>query len=197
MKHDLAYAIDMAAAWHEGQYRRLTKNKLSIPYITHPFKVLMNLISLTHGEATAEMRCAAVLHDVLEDCDTGLYKDIVDLFGKEVAELCFQLKKGDFVGTRAQRKKLERERLSGVSDEALIIKVCDRIANIDDLVDSKMNPDDLKWAILYLEETVELANMIMSKSNLEVFGHILKVKAEQVKTNATYSKMTFKTESEK
>lgn len=69
--NDLTLAIGIAADAHDGQ-----TDKASEPYILHPLRVML-------AQRTIEARIAAVLHDVVEDCDVGL-GDILALFGEDV-----------------------------------------------------------------------------------------------------------------
>lgn len=63
---------------HEGQFR-----KSGEPYFVHLINVAYILAQLRTGPKTI---CAALLHDVVEDCDIT-QEDIITLFGKEVATL--------------------------------------------------------------------------------------------------------------
>lgn len=56
----LAKAITLAATGHEAQF-----DKAGRPYILHPLQVMYNL----GPDADDELRCIAVLHDLLEDTD--------------------------------------------------------------------------------------------------------------------------------
>lgn len=69
----LETAIAFAAVMHKGQV-----DKGGQPYILHPLRVM--------GKVTGDQeRIAAVLHDVVEDCDVPLTK-IADLFGTDIAD---------------------------------------------------------------------------------------------------------------
>jgi guanosine-3',5'-bis(diphosphate) 3'-pyrophosphohydrolase len=63
MPPTLEDALILAADKHRGQ-----KDKAGNPYILHPLRVMHHL---GHA-ATPEERLAAVLHDVVEDCDVTL-----------------------------------------------------------------------------------------------------------------------------
>ena len=54
-------AIIFAAKAHSGQKRKGT----DIPFMIHPLEVASIVAGITPDE---EMMCAAVLHDVIEDC---------------------------------------------------------------------------------------------------------------------------------
>ena len=69
----LETAIAFAAVMHRGQV-----DKGGEPYILHPLRIMAKM-------ATTEQRIAAVLHDVVEDCDVSLEK-IRQMFGPVIAE---------------------------------------------------------------------------------------------------------------
>ena len=54
-------AVKFATQAHAGQKRKGT----NLPFIIHPLEVASIVAAMTTDE---EMLCAAVLHDVLEDC---------------------------------------------------------------------------------------------------------------------------------
>lgn len=70
-------ALSVARNLHEGQYR-----KDGVPYFSHPLKVCSTLVS--YGIDDDAILAAALLHDVLEDC-----QDKLPLGGKEL-ELNYQ-----------------------------------------------------------------------------------------------------------
>ena len=55
------------------------------PYFSHPVRVALTL-SCVFGESDEEVLAAALLHDVIEDCDTD-YDDLHERFGATVADL--------------------------------------------------------------------------------------------------------------
>ena len=67
-----------AGECHEGQVR-----KSGEPYIVHPVQAAAFLADLNLDCHTI---CAALLHDVMEDCDVS-YEDISGTFGSEVAKM--------------------------------------------------------------------------------------------------------------
>lgn len=62
MKPTLEDAIILAAQKHRGQFDKAGK-----PYILHPLRVMQNL----GPRATDDERLAALLHDIVEDCDVS------------------------------------------------------------------------------------------------------------------------------
>ena len=122
------YARNISYLAHLGQTR---KNGFT-PYIEHPKGVVAILSTVP---CTKEMRAAAWLHDVVEDCDISL-EDLRYrfLFPEPVVEMVDELtSKEDCKRLRTPRKVLEAIRLSTVSKESKTIKLADVIYNMQDL----------------------------------------------------------------
>lgn len=130
-----------------------------------------------------DMVCAAHLHDVLEDVMplNPLYDDaaIVKKFGSNVAALVVALTdvytKENFPQlNRAERKRLERERISHTSRDAKTIKLADLISNTKSIV-----ADDPDFARVYLDEKLALlpylvegnATLLNEASQLAIAGY--------------------------
>jgi len=137
-------AAQTAAYWHQGQFR---KYGTQLPYIIHPIRVA-GMISI-HPDADRIIVAASYLHDTIEDTNypiTELYDD----FGEEVYQLVMNVtnpSKGS-TAPRNERKKIDRDHLSGVSKQAKLIKLVDRIDNLWDLIKA---PYD--FVQLYLHES--------------------------------------------
>ena len=71
-------AFKFAEKCHKGQLR-----KTGDPYIIHP---IYTAIYLANMRMDCQTISAALMHDVIEDCGIE-YKEIEDLFGKEIAGL--------------------------------------------------------------------------------------------------------------
>jgi len=142
-------AREFAEAAHEGQKRKFGGK----PYFVHPERVAMALSGL--GKPT-EMIVAGYLHDVVEDCGVKIEK-IREEFGGRVAELVDGMtnKTHDSRLPRAERKRMDRERLKGMSDDVKVIKLVDRLDNIEDLADA-----DADFKKKYAEETFLLLDAI-------------------------------------
>jgi guanosine-3',5'-bis(diphosphate) 3'-pyrophosphohydrolase len=124
-------AISFAALAHAGQLRKYTGE----PYIVHPIEVMS--IVHRHG-GTEEMKIAAVLHDVVEDCSFSL-DTIRRFFGNVVEELVDgltdQFTKENYPElNRDERKARERERLAGSLPMVQTIKYADLISNTASIV---------------------------------------------------------------
>ncbi len=128
-------AARFADKCHAGQVRKYT----GAPYITHPARVATRVMLLPRTsqiETEIEnMVCAAWLHDVAEDCHVQA-KEIVAKFGPSVESLVWFLtnrSKQHPELNREARKRMDRERLSDCSSAVKIIKLMDRIDNLNEM----------------------------------------------------------------
>ena len=125
----ISEAISLAKTAHFGQTR-----KDGTPYICHPARVAMAL-SLHYPGITDEMIAAAWLHDVLEDT-TKTFSDIQYLTNLKVAKLVQQLTFKpvglDHLSYR-DRKLVQNNHIADASYDAKIIKIFDRLDNLEDL----------------------------------------------------------------
>jgi (p)ppGpp synthase/HD superfamily hydrolase len=131
-RHDstILRAARAAARWHEGQTRKYTGR----PYVTHVARVAAT--AMIQPEATVEMVCAAWLHDVVEDC--GVHVPQIEAeFGPDIARLVAELtctaKTDRPELNRADRQKLDRQRLAAAGRAAKILKLIDRIDNLREI----------------------------------------------------------------
>lgn len=128
MTEDLvSRALSFATYKHKDQKR---KNLKGDDYIVHPNEVMQ---FLRDGGITDEyMLSAALLHDTIEDTDTT-HKEIMDLFGKEVADMVQEVT-DDKSLPKATRKKLQAENIKEKSFGARMIKLGDKWSNTKDLL---------------------------------------------------------------
>lgn len=148
----LAIAYEFSAGAHEGQIRKYTGE----PYIVHPCEVMQILIDSVPNTST-EMLCAALLHDVVEDCGVTS-EEIREHFGPIVEDLVFWLTDPPTVPggpNRAARKAMTRERYSIAPAEAQTIKCADIISNTSTI--REYDPD---FAVVYLDEIRALLEVL-------------------------------------
>jgi len=146
-------AYIMSRYLHRNQIRKYTKQ----PYFVHCENVLSTLIKTTTDN---EIWCAGVLHDTVEDTECTV--DIInDIFGKEVALYVEGMTdiatKKD--GNRAERKELDRIRISKCCSEVHTIKLADMIDNMPDII-----KHDSNFAKIYLNEK-RLLLKVLDKGN--------------------------------
>lgn len=123
-------------------------------YIVHPEAVVDLVRSVPNN--TEVMRCAAWLHDVVEDTEATLPL-IEKEFGSEVAVLVEMLtdisKPSD--GNRALRKAIDRQHTAKASPEAKTIKLADLIDNSRSIL-----AHDPEFATIYIEEKRALLGVL-------------------------------------
>ncbi|MBQ7785435.1 MAG: bifunctional (p)ppGpp synthetase/guanosine-3',5'-bis(diphosphate) 3'-pyrophosphohydrolase [Clostridia bacterium] len=121
----LTDAFSFAAQCHDGMLRKGT----NLPYIVHPAEVAAIAASLTDDE---DVLCAAVLHDVMEDCGISL-EALAARFGARVAQLVeseTQMHSGDPRATWDMRKARAVKRLENGSRETKVIALADKLSNM-------------------------------------------------------------------
>lgn len=140
------YGAYLFAKWaHRGQKRKYTYE----PYIVHPVEVMNIVATVPH---TKEMLMAALLHDVVEDCNISNLT-VKRLFGVRVARYVYFLtnppKEAD--QNRKFRKARDLERLRSAPGPVQTIKLADLISNTRTIVQHDPN-----FAVVYLDEKREL-----------------------------------------
>lgn len=145
---NLVRAFQIARESHEGQTRKYTGED----YINHPIRVAQ-MVNARGG--SPEQVKAALLHDTLEDTNLKPIR-IRGWFGDEVLDYVVELTdvftpEAFPYMTRAERKAMECLRLSRISPNAKLIKLCDLIDNTNDIV-----TNDPKFAITYLREKADV-----------------------------------------
>jgi (p)ppGpp synthase/HD superfamily hydrolase len=133
------HALEFATNMHKGQLRKGGH----APYIEHPKRVAaaVRKYVLDHGIDYGPSKCsigmsmvvAGYLHDGPEDCGITIDK-IAEEFGPMIASFVDWMtnKTHGMNLPRAERKRLDRERLSAAPREVKIIKMLDRIDNLTD-----------------------------------------------------------------
>jgi (p)ppGpp synthase/HD superfamily hydrolase len=147
----LRFAIDK----HDGQHRKYTGE----PYVQHPINVaeiLINSFPAERGVLPVNVIRAALLHDVIEDCDVT-YSELNDAFGPDVTLLVHQVsdKSRPDDGNRAARKAIDRDWYSIAEPRAKCIKLADSIDNTKSIV-----ANDGNFAKVYLREKRALLKVL-------------------------------------
>ncbi len=139
-----------AQALHEGQ-----KRQSGDPYISHPLAVARILAEL---ELDTDSICAALLHDILEDCASKTsYEEIRSRFGDDVALIVEGVTK--IITVRLEDKEeahIEniRKMLLAMSKDirVIFVKLCDRLHNMRTLSaksDEKQRTISLETMYIY------------------------------------------------
>lgn len=152
-------AFVIANRVHMKQTRKWT----GMPYIVHPVRVARMMMLHAMG-VDARLVAVALLHDVVEDCDPAIRQAIIEAIrvscGEYVIAMVLELTNPScylpIETPRVEKKKLDFAHIAGISREAKIIKLMDRLDNIYDA----LAPGNFMKK--YLPETIELAELCKS-----------------------------------
>lgn len=148
-------AWNFAKQAHKGQVRKF----INKPYFgAHVVRVNGIVKQYTTDEY---LLCAALLHDTLEDCyedpEVGLV-ELKELFGTRVGNLVWELTSdGDEIDDDYDGSKTDylTDKMIHMSDDALIIKLADRLQNISDAFTATE-----RFRNKYFQETSEILTEI-------------------------------------
>lgn len=146
------HAIDFAAHKHRDQRRKSG----DIPYINHPINVA-RLLAEVGGVDDLDILIAAVLHDTIEDTATTR-EELKEAFGPTVLGLVEEVT-DDKSLPKAQRKRLQIEHAPHLSPGAALIKLADKIANVNDI--GHAPPAD--WPLHRIREYLDWAESVVSQ----------------------------------
>ena len=147
-------AVEFAVRYHGGQ-RRPT----GAPYLEHLLEALEVLVRGA-GVTDPAVLCAAVLHDVVEDTACTV-ADVRREFGDEVAELVGWVTIPD--APDDDRKAVKEKYLEGLRDapdNAILVKLADRVSNVQTL--RNLSPARQR---AYYAQTVEHIMPLAAKRN--------------------------------
>lgn len=136
-KHSVVYksAIKKAANYAQEKHKDVFR-KSGEPYIYHPLRVAFSIAS---WGLESEAVIAALLHDVVEDCEDVTTETITKTFNLRIANLVDSVTSVDKAITDAEKKKLTKADIDNMSDAklianmnrtALLIKIADRLDNL-------------------------------------------------------------------
>jgi guanosine-3',5'-bis(diphosphate) 3'-pyrophosphohydrolase len=148
-------AVEFAIRYH-GDQRRPT----GAPYLEHLLEALEVLVRGA-GVTDPAVLCAAVLHDVVEDTACTV-ADVRREFGDEVAELVGWVTIPDAPDDddRAAVKKKYLQRLRDAPDDAILVKLADRVSNVQTL--RNLSPARQR---AYYAQTVEYIMPLAARRN--------------------------------
>jgi GTP diphosphokinase / guanosine-3',5'-bis(diphosphate) 3'-diphosphatase len=146
--HDLPAlfsALSFSADKHRSQTR---KDAEASPYINHPIQLCV-VLSEEGGIDDPTVLMAALLHDTIEDTQTT-YDDLLEHFGAPVADVVMEVT-DDKALAKADRKRLQVEHASTISNAAKLVKLADKICNVRDILKSPPHWWTLERRLEYFE----------------------------------------------
>eukprot|EP00012_Vannella_robusta_P013855 CAMPEP_0206211306 /NCGR_PEP_ID=MMETSP0166-20121206/18056_1 /ASSEMBLY_ACC=CAM_ASM_000260 /TAXON_ID=95228 /ORGANISM="Vannella robusta, Strain DIVA3 518/3/11/1/6" /LENGTH=204 /DNA_ID=CAMNT_0053633129 /DNA_START=1047 /DNA_END=1661 /DNA_ORIENTATION=- len=120
-------AANFAALKHVNQRRKVG----DIPYINHPIGVANYLTEVGKVEDPIAIQ-AALLHDTVEDTDTT-FEELLEIFGEEVTNVVREVTDNKDL-TKTERKKAQVEHAKVCSTAAKLVKLCDKLYNLKDIL---------------------------------------------------------------
>lgn len=148
-------ALNYASMMHDGQYR-----KDGTDYINHPIRVANYVSEFKSSSNMDVLLASAYLHDTLEDTKATYY-DIVNKFGPQIAGLVLELTTDEDIKKYLGKTKYLEIKMKNMSSWALLIKLCDRLDNVSDLMTSSES-----FRNRYARETVDILNYLLSNRKL-------------------------------
>jgi guanosine-3',5'-bis(diphosphate) 3'-pyrophosphohydrolase len=133
----LLKALAFAADKHRLQKR---KDVDSSPYINHPIS-LANILCNEGHVTDIDVIAAALLHDTIEDTDTTP-EELETAFSPAIRDIVMDVT-DDKSLSKDVRKQLQVEHAAHASDQAKLVKLADKIANLRDVADSP----PLEWSL--------------------------------------------------
>ena len=123
-------AVHFAADKHRDQRR---KDAEASPYINHPIEVA-ELLERVGGITDIATLQGALLHDTIEDTNTTL-EELQIVFGYEIAGIVAECS-DDKRLSKLERKQAQIDHAAHISKRARLVKIADKIANVNDINDA-------------------------------------------------------------
>lgn len=144
---DIEMMYLLAKKFSEGQFRKeLGEDGKPLRYFEHPKRVALKLIE--YGCRDAEIICAALAHDLIEDADS---KDLANMLLNRAFPRLANLH--SYVQTVTKIPKMgyieKLEEAANIGNLAVLVKMADRLDNLNSL------PDDYSFVIRQIDETSE------------------------------------------
>jgi GTP diphosphokinase / guanosine-3',5'-bis(diphosphate) 3'-diphosphatase len=149
----LIKSIAFAAQKHRDQRR---KDASASPYINHPI-ALADVLANEGGISDRRVLIAAILHDTIEDTDTTR-EELIRLFGSDIADIVMEVT-DDKSLPKAERKRLQIEHAAGLSREARLVKLADKICNLRDVAQSPPT----EWSLARRQEYFDWAKAVVDR----------------------------------
>lgn len=123
--------FDKAALFAINAHANTERRGKGFPYIIHPMEAAEIVATITNDQ---EILAAAMLHDVIEDCDVSI-EEIRKEFGDRVATLVASESDKQFPGLSEEeswkaRKQFAIDRLKGLPRDGKIVALGDKLSNM-------------------------------------------------------------------
>jgi len=157
----LSDIIDFIKLNHKGKRRKFGEKEA---YYNHPVRVFTKIYNLTDD---FNLAAAALLHDTLEDTDVT-EGTLEDYFGTAIANLVKELTNDKNEIDALGKTKYIINKMNKISDNALTIKLIDRLDNVSDF---SIAP--VKWVTKYIDQTYSILAGVKGRNSLQ--KHLMKL----------------------
>ena len=145
-----------ASEKHKNQTR-----KDGTPYINHPISVAQLVEKYFKDNPKLDKYIiTAYLHDTLEDTD-ATYEEISNKFGEEIANYVQSLTNNNTLKTKMGKTNYLCYKMVNMNEDVLNIKLCDRLANIYDLIHA-----DNSFQEKYIIETLTILHYLINNKTI-------------------------------
>jgi guanosine-3',5'-bis(diphosphate) 3'-pyrophosphohydrolase len=181
---DVRQALQFATDAHSGQ-----KRSGGEPYIGHPVRVAQTIEKHKSKSKNLDaLVAAAYLHDTIEDTGTT-HEDLEKMFGALVASLVQELTSDkEQIAKMGKSEYLAKKMAHDMSSYALVIKLADRLDNVQDIATAK----SAAWRAKYKAETEHMLNYLeknrmLSDTHKKLIG-LIKNKLTEIPVEDTDNK---------
>lgn len=155
---DVERALRVAIEAHAGQGRKGAPDE---PYVIHPVHVAMMLARIGADDIVLQ---AALLHDVIEDCDGYDEARLASDFGPRVAGIVAELTE-DKSRPWAERKQAGIDAVARYTTEAALVKAADKLHNLESMARALAVAPELEvfWSPFHggRERTLEMSGRLV------------------------------------
>jgi guanosine-3',5'-bis(diphosphate) 3'-pyrophosphohydrolase len=145
-------AFRFAAEKHNDQRRKDAK---ASPYINHPIQVA-EILWVIGDVRDITLLVAAILHDTIEDTGTKP-EEISSLFGEEVLSIVLEVT-DDKSLPKKMRKQLQVEHAPHKTRSAKLLKLADKISNVQDIITSP----PANWSLERIQEYLSWTEQVVA-----------------------------------
>ena len=161
-------AIYWAKKYHDGQFRKSGK-----PFYTHPLEVAY---MVSDYNLKTDVIVTSILHDIVEDTQVTVGM-IVDGFSWRIAEMVDRLTRDRPDGTKLSVEKILDNAYDEDDKEVLLIKVIDRLHNMQTISWMSIDKQDTQVIETLREFIILVEELSLEKVSKEMFKFCSTVKS--------------------
>lgn len=150
LREDSSAALSYAVKAHKGQTR-----SDGSPYVKHPERVASFVKKFKKSHNLDALISAAYLHDTIEDTDTT-HEDLEKMFGGLIASMVKELTSDKEKISKVGKDNYLADKMANMSSWALVIKLADRLDNVQDIATAKTPA----WRRKYKAETEKILSRL-------------------------------------